>query len=269
MSEVPGLSRFRGKVIHSHFYRYAESFTNENVLVIGAGPSGRDISIDLSRCAKTVLLSHHKDPIVSRLPDNLHQVPGVIDIFENGEVTFVDNTKHQVDSILLCTGYDYEFSFLDSKCGISVHDHRVTPLYKHIFSTLHPSMAFIGLNFPVLPFPYMDMQVNFLVSVWLGQTKLPSRQEMNRESEKNFQTLLKCGLSKRKAHFLGPYQWKYAHELATVGGLRPLDPVLEKLYEAVGEDRLCDLVHYKEATYELVDSENWRRVKPPIENHNN
>ena len=266
LSEVPGLSRFPGQVIHSHLYRYAESFANQNVLVIGAGPSGRDIAVDLSSHADCIFLSHHKSPIESPLPKNLHQVVDVADIFENGEVLFADGERHQIDSILLCTGYEYEFSFLDPKCGISVQDHCVSPLYKHIINTLYPSMGFIGLNFTVLPFPYFNAQVQFLLSVWLGTTKLPSKQEMDRESEERFQRLLKLGLSKRKVHYLGSDQWDYANELASIGGFTPYDPVIEDLYEENGEERLRDLVHYREVNYEIVDRTTWRRVNSVVYN---
>ena len=254
------MSRFPGLVVHSHLYRYAESFANQSVLVIGAGASGRDIAVDLSSYADQVFLSHHKDPIESPLPNNLHQVLSVTDIFENGEVLFACGERYHIDSILLCTGYEYEFPFLDPKCGISVQDHRVSPLYKHIINTLHPSMGFIGLNFPVLPFPYFNAQVQFLLSVWLGTTKLPSKQEMDQENEERFQKLLKLGLSKRKAHYLGPYQWNYAHELASIGGFARLDPVIEELYDEVGKERLRDLVHYKENNYETIDCTTWKRL---------
>lgn len=248
-------------MVHSHCYRHAESFANQEVLVIGGGPSGRDISADLASHAKHVLLSQHTERINSILPPNLFQLPDVLSIADSGEIEFTNGERHRVDSILLCTGYEYDFPFLSSECGVKVQDHRVSPLYKHLVHIRHPSMAFIGLNFSVLPFPYMDMQVRFILSVWLGNFRLPCQEQMERDSEDSFQKRLKLGLSKRKAHYLGPHQWGYMQELAELGGLEGLDPVLEKLYEANGAERLRDLVNYKDVEYEILDRETWRRVQ--------
>lgn len=40
---------FAGKVFHSHSYRHPEPFANKSVVVLGAGASGVDISIELAQ----------------------------------------------------------------------------------------------------------------------------------------------------------------------------------------------------------------------------
>lgn len=50
----PGLQDFTGKVTHSHEYRCPEPYVNQRVLVIGGGPSGIDISLDLSKTSNKV-----------------------------------------------------------------------------------------------------------------------------------------------------------------------------------------------------------------------
>lgn len=50
----PGLQDFTGKVTHSHEYRCPEPYVNQRVLTIGGGPSGIDISLDLSKTADEV-----------------------------------------------------------------------------------------------------------------------------------------------------------------------------------------------------------------------
>lgn len=47
--EIPGLSDFKGTVIHAHQYKGAEAFKNQSVLVVGNGPSGVDISIEIGK----------------------------------------------------------------------------------------------------------------------------------------------------------------------------------------------------------------------------
>lgn len=70
--EISGIETFPGKVLHSRAYRIPDNFTNETVIVLGAGNSGIDITLDLSNYAKTVYLSHRH--LMSVLTDlsNIH-----------------------------------------------------------------------------------------------------------------------------------------------------------------------------------------------------
>jgi len=52
--DIPGKDDFEGIQIHSHDYRIPEHFTNMNVLIIGSGPSGTDICLDVSKVANQV-----------------------------------------------------------------------------------------------------------------------------------------------------------------------------------------------------------------------
>lgn len=49
--------RFNGQVVHSHYYRTAESYTGKNVLVVGIGNSAVDIAVDVSKVAKQTFVS--------------------------------------------------------------------------------------------------------------------------------------------------------------------------------------------------------------------
>ena len=55
--EVDGLSSFTGEVIHSTQYKNGEKYRDKNVLVVGSGNSGMEISLDLSNYgAKTSIV---------------------------------------------------------------------------------------------------------------------------------------------------------------------------------------------------------------------
>ena len=47
--------------------------------------------------------------------------------------------------MILATGYHYNFPFLDPECGVRVENRVVQPLYKHLISIAHPTLAFVGL----------------------------------------------------------------------------------------------------------------------------
>ncbi|HEX2623110.1 MAG TPA: NAD(P)-binding domain-containing protein [Phototrophicaceae bacterium] len=53
----PGQDTFTGRQMHAHEYRVAEDFVGQNVLVVGIGNSGIDISCDISHVANKVYLS--------------------------------------------------------------------------------------------------------------------------------------------------------------------------------------------------------------------
>lgn len=57
MPEIPGLREtFKGRVLHSHSYKDDRGFEDQNVIVVGIGNSGVDVTVELSRSAKQVLL---------------------------------------------------------------------------------------------------------------------------------------------------------------------------------------------------------------------
>ena len=55
---------FNGQELHSHHYKSAETFAGKNVLIVGIGNSGCDISIDLCRQAASVTLSTRRSAYV-------------------------------------------------------------------------------------------------------------------------------------------------------------------------------------------------------------
>lgn len=73
--QLPGLQYFRGEILHSRYYRRPEDFYDKTVLVIGAGISGLDIALDISRFStKNIYVSNRGDPLVSQLPGNMGEV---------------------------------------------------------------------------------------------------------------------------------------------------------------------------------------------------
>lgn len=52
--DVEGSESFTGRLMHSHDYRSNESFVNERVACLGAGPSGIDISLEIAKVAAQV-----------------------------------------------------------------------------------------------------------------------------------------------------------------------------------------------------------------------
>jgi len=53
--KIKNIESFTGLVMHSRDYRVPEPFQGKTVIVIGCGPSGVDISLEISKVARQVL----------------------------------------------------------------------------------------------------------------------------------------------------------------------------------------------------------------------
>ena len=242
--------------MHSYAYRDPAAFKDETVLVVGAGASGRDIVLDMASGASQVYLSHRLPPIPSPFPQNVTQVPAIKTAVEDG-VELSNGTHLAVDSILLCTGYEYHFPFLDPSCGVPVVDHRICTLYKQTFNAKFPSMAFLGVYDQVLPCFQFHIQSQWVLSVWFGDKTLPASFEMIEESDREYRDRLASGLTVRQAHLLGPMQWAYAAELAKLAEVSPIPREQEEIYKEVRRQKTYNLMHYKKENYTIIDAEKW------------
>ncbi|KAM9312133.1 uncharacterized protein PAF06_010043 [Gastrophryne carolinensis] len=109
--DIEGLENFQGRVLHSHYYRVSEAFSSRSVVLLGAGPSGVDIAIELCPHAKQVILSHRGSPIQWIPPENFSEAPPVVRASENSLIC-EDGTEIIADTLIFCTGYKYNYPFL-------------------------------------------------------------------------------------------------------------------------------------------------------------
>ncbi|MBE2181961.1 MAG: NAD(P)/FAD-dependent oxidoreductase [Anaerolineae bacterium] len=64
---LPGMNDFRGQILHARDYRLPSTFAGQRILVVGAGPSGVDIALELTQAAQLpVYLSVRSDIVISR-----------------------------------------------------------------------------------------------------------------------------------------------------------------------------------------------------------
>ncbi len=197
-----------------------------------------------------VFLCHRKEQLKSPLPDNLTQAPGIKEI--KGNIVIFDNAEEaKVDALIFCTGYRFVFPFLTPECHLEIIDERVSPLYKHIVHTEYPSLSFMGLCKIVCPFPQFHCQVLFVLAALTGQMTLPSKVDMDKDTEKDYQWRLAQGMPHRHAHTMGTLQWGYNDMLAELAGFEPIPRVVRKLYDHVHAYRVTQLQTYKQINYAL------------------
>ena len=224
---------------------------------MGTRASGTDIMLYAASVAREVYLVHHTAKPQYKLPPNAQHLPSVTRIEADRTVHFENGESRMVDEIVLCTGYQYSFPFLtnESRIKIEAGGKHVTPLYKHMFNIVHPSMAFIGLAYPVLPFIFFDVQVRFAVSVLTGDIQLPSQEDMEKERKTRFINQLDQGFPLRFAHRLEHF-FVYLKELIEIGNLQPLSPIFEPVYIDMGKDKKHNILNLRKYDYTVTENDN-------------
>lgn len=254
-----GIRAFKGRQMHSHEYRVPEMFTNERVLVVGAGSSGTDLTQEIGKFAECVVWSHHLKKPLNLKNERIIQKPDIEKFTANG-VVFTDGSCEMISIVLYCTGYEFTFPFLSVDSNISSHDNYVQPLYKHCLSINRPSIAIIGLIFQNCPFQTFDLQLRFCLKFMTGGELLPSREEMLADMEKDMNERWAArGLSKRKAHMFGEgFQEKYYRDLAITADIEPIKSYVTKMYNETRRLKQNDITTFRNYKFTIIDDENFQ-----------
>ncbi|XP_024082101.1 senecionine N-oxygenase-like isoform X1 [Cimex lectularius] len=247
--QIPGMKSFTGEQLHSHDYRRPDHFLGKRVLVIGAGPSGTDISLDLSTVADKVILSrrNHEIDLKNVFPSNVEMKFEVKEI--NGSTAiFQDRTHVEVDVIMYCTGYYYSFPFLHQSCGVKVKDNYITPLYKHMININHPTMVFIGIPYRTVIFPMFEIQIRSFLNM-LKNDNFPSKDEMLQDMAKRERTIEDQGFPKKRCHMIADYVRRYFQEVAEMGKVEPIPDVIFDIFERASAKRKNHLLTYRNEVF--------------------
>ncbi|KAL6733425.1 hypothetical protein Aduo_004074 [Ancylostoma duodenale] len=105
--------------------------------------------------------------------------PG-ISRFTTGTVHFDDGSSEEIDDVIYCTGYDFNFDFIEDGTVIEAHDNQVQ-LWKRIFppSLRWNSLAVIGLVDPLGPTTTTcEMQARTVAHMWAQRINCPSEDNM-------------------------------------------------------------------------------------------
>ncbi|XP_036404506.1 dimethylaniline monooxygenase [N-oxide-forming] 2 [Megalops cyprinoides] len=255
--DIPGLEKFSGSLMHSHDYRSAEPFSGKSVVLLGAGLSGLDIAMELSAVNAKVILSHGLRPLTCPLPPGVQQARPVQKVLDDGTLQFQDGAQAKPEVFLFCTGYNFTFPFLDSRLGLRVQDHLVSPLYKFLMPPAYPSLFIVGICRAICPFPHFHCQTQFVLSVLDGSFSLPSREEMERDVEEDIAARRARGIATRHVLKLDSEQWAYNDELARLGCFAPLPPYWSNLYESNKVFRARDMLNYKTYRYTVLGDRDW------------
>ena len=192
--DIPGLDEWlaAGKAVHSAWYRRPVD-SGSSPLVVGGGPSGRDIATEIASLPSTsaVYFSVAEPPLEPLRNCGIRYRARVAEFFPldgkgKGRVRYEDGNEDEVDSCILATGYKMVYPFIsDSLIRTSLppipippiprdklynSTYHVFPLIRHMFPVTdkYPptSLAFPGLLVRVAPFPLVEAQSHAMVKLW-------------------------------------------------------------------------------------------------------
>ncbi|XP_059207742.1 uncharacterized protein LOC131986689 [Centropristis striata] len=258
---IPGIHNFKGQVLHSHAYRFAEPFSGQSVVVLGAKASGLDISIELSKAGAKVTLSHRHPRLTCPLPAAIQQSSAVVAVEDDGSLRFQDGSVLAADVLIFCTGYNFKYPFLDApQLGLQIQDHLVSPLYRFMMPPAFPSLFFIGICKIICPFPHFNCQVQFALAVLDGSVTLPSPAQMEDEVRQDLREKEERGVQRHHLLILDQDQWEYCRTLAQAAGFPPLQPFVRSLYDEVWRQRRVHPENYRRLNYGLIDEDQWEVI---------
>ncbi|KAL8711452.1 MAG: hypothetical protein Q9220_004110 [cf. Caloplaca sp. 1 TL-2023] len=179
---------YPGTISHSKYYRTPVSFRDKKVVVVGNSASGLDIAAQISTVSKHPIINSTRshNPEYHNKAGWKQEAPEIEEFLPSSEgfqaVRFANGrVESSIEAIIFCTGYFYSFPFLSSiKPCLVVTGERVKHLYKHVFSIDHPSLAFVGLPYKIIPFRTCEGQAAVIARVWSERLQLPPDQEMRK-----------------------------------------------------------------------------------------
>lgn len=178
-------------ITHSKHYRTPGPFRGKKVIVVGNGPSGVDIALQINRvCQQPALLSVKQATPPDRLAHTgCREVGEIVEfLVEDRGVRFADGTVETgIDAVLFCTGFLFSFPFLpELQHKLITNGKAVHGLYQHLFNIEHPTLVFPGLNIKSIPWALCEAQSAVFAAVWANELALPKVDAMrtwNREQE--------------------------------------------------------------------------------------
>ena len=172
-------------IVHSRRFDDPAEFAGQSVLVVGGRSSGVDIARMLNGVASWVYVLEkkceaavtHENQAVTHVPlgtrlcaDGRLRVGGDGNSGGGGAGAAKEPPAEPVPGppvqrVILATGFEYSFPFLDEAAvGMVFKGKRyVTPLYQHMLHVSRPSLGFVGVPLAVpCPIPYFECQAYFM-----------------------------------------------------------------------------------------------------------
>lgn len=177
--EYPGFESFPGRILHSHDFRDAVEFAGRDLLILGSSYSAEDIALQsLKYGAASVTIAYRNAPMGFGWPDGIAEVPALQHL-DGRTAHFADGSARDVDAIILCTGYQHHFPFIDPALRLTTTNNLYPGgLYKGVVWTANPKLMYLGMQDQYYTFSMFDAQAFVARDVVLGRLPLPGNDAM-------------------------------------------------------------------------------------------
>ncbi|CAL0314299.1 unnamed protein product [Lupinus luteus] len=250
IAHIPGINAWRGQQMHSHNYRTPKPFRDQVVVIIGGAASAFDISREIATVAKQVHIADRsiKEDKQGKVPGHDHMwLHSTIESVHGSTVVFQHGKAVSADFIVHCTGYKYDFPFLETKGIVTVDDNRVGPLYRHVFPPeLAPWLSFVGLPWMVAPFSVFERQSNWIAGTLSNRIALPSKEKMMEDVQAFYSSLEASGTPKRYTHKMADLQWDYDNWVSDQCGFPAIEEWRVQMYDATSKNRVLRAESYRD-----------------------
>lgn len=189
--DIKGIKEFHERhpstIIHSKHFRTPDPYEGKKVIVVGNGPSGTDIALQINNVCKSPALLSVKDATPAERLEHTgcREVPEITGFLSDKKgVQFADGTiETDIDAIVFCTGFMFSYPFLpDLRSKLITNGKGVHGLYKHFICIDHPTLVFPGLNIKAIPWPLAEAQAAVYSALWSNNLDLPPDEEMRQWS---------------------------------------------------------------------------------------
>lgn len=180
---IDGLEQFTGRQLHSSSYKSPESFTNQRVIVVGAGNSAVQIAVELANVARVSLATRAPVKFAPKriLGKDFHdwlqwidQIPfgnllplgdsslvwdsgeyqnaleqhkpdrrQMFDAFTQNGVIWADGTTEAVDAVIFATGFRPKFRYFEHTKALNQNGE---PIHRSGISQTVPGLYYLGLS---------------------------------------------------------------------------------------------------------------------------
>ena len=153
--------------------------------------------------------------LLKRIASGAIMIRPAVAQLEADQVVFADGVRIHADAIIQCTGYTFDFPFLDTH-HVEVRGDAVE-LYKHVFHPTLANLAFIGFCIVTGPlWPVAEMQARWVARVLTGAVQLPSSTQMLEAIQRQQKECIRLG-----THSLRVQLFEHMEEIAKFIGVRP------------------------------------------------
>ena len=252
--DIPGIEKFKGRVLHSKQVKHLTEFKGQRILVVGSFLSAEDLAVMLVKFgAESVIVAYKYSPLGSKWPKGIEERHLAVKVDEK-TAYFQDGTNAEVDVVMFCTGYKLEFPFMSEELTLKTDMLLyLENLYKGVLWLKggHNKLMYIGMQDNFFNFFTFECQAIWACKHIMGALQLPSREELYadsmlwvgkaREASKNHNYI-------EKSEFITEY---FRHMVETVGYSTAVLK-LQKVFEQHIENAIEDICTYRDKQFDCI-----------------